>query len=519
MTRVLVVDDDPVIRNVVVAALQGFQGIAISSASSGEAGLELLQSESPSVVILDIYIGHENGIELFRKIKAIDHRIPIIFITGQTSSDVAIQAIGVGAFDYLPKPFTIDKIRNLTISAIKTRQLMDEPVAIPVTGDGPVGETDSEGQHIIGHSPAMIEVYKAIGRVASSNVSVLIRGESGAGKELVARALVHHSDRSDKPFVAVNCAAIPDQLMESEWFGHEKGAFTGADRRRIGRWEQSDGGTLFLDEIGDMSPLIQSKVLRVLQEKQFERVGGNESIASDVRIIAATNLPLADMVQSGSFRQDLLYRLDGFSISIAPLRERPEDIPLLVNYFLRRAKQEMARTDVTGIAPAAMEILEHYSWPGNVRQLQSSIRHALINTTSTVIGIENLPVFIREVRDRELPCVPAKPPSVTSKEEQSASATQDESLVSESLSPSAKPSVNASFDLDAFVQERLLNGTSNLYQEVQQEMERRLIALVLIATDGNQSKTAEVLGISRGKLRDRITAFGIQLDRTVSFDE
>ncbi len=243
----------------------------------------------------------------------------------------------------------------------------------------------------------MLSVFKAIGRVANQRIPVLIRGESGTGKELVARALVDNGNRADKPFMSINCAAIPEALLESELFGHERGAFTGADKRRIGRFEQCHGGTIFLDEIGDMSPLIQGKVLRLLQEQTFERVGSNEQIQTDVRIIAATHRPLEEMVKNGEFRQDLLYRLNSYTIQLPPLRERRDDIPALLEYFLRRAKADMGRTQLTGISKDALDLLLAYDWPGNIRELQSVVRQSLLNTTGPVVLRESLPESLQAV--------------------------------------------------------------------------------------------------------------------------
>ncbi len=245
----------------------------------------------------------------------------------------------------------------------------------------------------------MLDVLKSVGRVAGQDVTVLVRGESGTGKDLVARAIVQHSNRKDFPFVAVNCAAIPDQLLESELFGHEKGAFTGAERRRVGKFEQCDNGSIFLDEVGDMSPLVQGKVLRLLQDQSFQRVGGNEEIRTNVRIVAATNRNLEQMVKDGEFREDLFYRLNGFTIQLPPLRERKEDIPLLLEYFLRRARKEMNKSNLDGLSPKALEMLKDYHWPGNVRQLQSVVRQAVLNTTGTVLGVESLPSIITQARD------------------------------------------------------------------------------------------------------------------------
>lgn len=513
MSKVLLIDDDQIVRNVVSSGLNGFHGIEVVTAASSKIGLRLLESERPSAVILDVFIGEQNGLELFHKIKSIDSIVPIIFITGQTSSEIAIQAMHAGAFDYLPKPFSIDRIRNLTLSAVKARLLMDQPVALTV------GDEVHRGDRFIGNSDAMIEVYKAIGRVAASNVTVLIQGESGSGKELVARALVHHSDRTGKPFVAVNCAAIPDQLLESELFGHERGAFTSADQRRIGRFEQCDGGTILLDEVGDMSPLVQAKILRVLQEQKFERLGGNEQIATNVRIIAASNRPLDEMVQSGKFRQDLLYRLSGFTITLAPLRDRRGDIPLLLNYFLGRAKSEMERPELNGMSPTALELLVNYDWPGNVRQLQSVVRHSLINTTGTVLGADNLPQFIREYSKvvSSNSVMNSNPTSVLGIESMIAKRFDGPEKLT-GLKAEPKPGED-DFILFDFIDDRLSGGSINLNAEVNEQVERRVIARVLMATGGNQSKTAEILGISRGKLRDRILAYGIPMERPLSIGD
>jgi DNA-binding NtrC family response regulator len=522
LTKVLVIDDDRSVRHIVKHALEGYHGFDVLTAADGGAGLELLELEQPVVVLLDIFLPEYNGLELFRKIRLLDNKLPVIFITGDTSSETAIEAMRAGAFDYLSKPLNIEQLRHLTMSAAKARRQMDQPVALPV-GDG-----DDGGERFVGKTKAMIEVYKDIGRVAAENVTVLIRGESGCGKELVARALVHHSNRRDKPFVAVNCAAIPDQLLESELFGHEKGAFTGAERRRIGRFEQCDGGTIFLDEIGDMSPIIQGKVLRVLQDQRFERVGGNELITTDVRIIAATNRPLEQMVANDEFREDLLYRLNGFTIPLPPLRERREDIPLLLEYFLRRAKSEMNRPKLSGISPGALDLLMNYNWPGNIRQLQSVVRQSVLHTTGTVIDADNLPSFIRESAGMEVTRL-----SVSSNRSTAPPSTYTSPIAAES--PVDKPAANfgefpdadeqngaslnqdfRSFSIMDFIEERLAAKSRDLYAEALEQLERRLFARVLEVTDGNQSKAAEILGITRGKVRDRIAAFDIHLDRTVS---
>lgn len=511
MAKILVIDDDRSIRHIVKAGLSVNPEFQVLTAVDGTSGLKMVRDESPDVALLDIFLPEYNGLELFRKIRALDTKLPVIFITGDTTSETAIEAMRAGAFDYLSKPLNIEQLRNLTASAAEARRLMDQPVALPV------GDIPEDGERFVGKAKAMLEVFKSIGRVSAQNVTVLVRGESGAGKELVARALVNHSDRRDKPFVAVNCAAIPDQLLESELFGHDKGAFTGAEKRRIGRFEQCDGGTIFLDEVGDMSSVTQGKVLRLLQEQRFERVGGNELVVTDVRIIAATNRPLEEMVKKGQFRDDLLYRLNGFTIQIPPLRDRREDIPPLLEYFLRRAKSEMRRPELTGISPEALQLLVDYEWPGNVRQLQSVVRQSLLHTTGTVIGPRNLPNFVR--KQSAEPHQPDAAPTSSTIAETSV-ATYDDSLPiptpATPVSCLISTASEDSFDLDSYISQRIAAGSQQLYQEVLEQVERRLFAKVLGETGGNQSRTAEILGITRGKVRDRIAAFGISMDRTIS---
>ncbi|MDX1925097.1 MAG: sigma-54 dependent transcriptional regulator [Pirellulaceae bacterium] len=533
MTKILVIDDDRSIRHLIKAGLSANPDFEVITAVDGASGLNMVREEKPDVALLDIYLPEHNGLELFRKIRSLDTKLPVIFITGDTTSETAIEAMRAGAFDYLSKPLNIEQLYNLTVSAAEARRLMDQPVALPV------GDVLEVGERFVGKAKAMLEVFKSIGRVSAQNITVLIRGESGSGKELVARALVNHSDRRDKPFVAVNCAAIPDQLLESELFGHDKGSFTGAEKRRIGRFEQCDGGTIFLDEVGDMSPVTQGKVLRLLQDQKFERVGGNELITTDVRIIAATNRPLEEMVRKNLFREDLLYRLNGITINLPPLRDRREDVPPLLQYFLLRAKSEMKRSELTGISPEALQLLINYDWPGNVRQLQSVVRQSLLHTTGTVIGPTNLPDFVRnhnatsvraasnshmpmqseadeslvEFADRDVPQMISAYPLSTAFKNTFESTPRDSTQngVNESNQPA-----NDCFALESFVAERLKAGSTQLYDEVLGEVERRLFTSVLAATGGNQSRTAEILGITRGKVRDRIATFGISMDRTIS---
>jgi two-component system nitrogen regulation response regulator GlnG len=347
------------------------------------------------------------------------------------------------------------------------------------------GETKEESDAVLGRCSAMQEVYKAIGRVAPQDVTVLILGESGTGKELVARAIYHYSNRAKGPFLAINCAAIPETLLESELFGHEKGAFTGADRKRIGKFEQAAGGTLFLDEIGDMTPLTQTKILRVLQGQEFERVGGNEAIKADVRVIAATNRDLEKMVGENTFRGDLFYRLNVYTIKLPALRERGEDLTLLADHFAKRFGGELKK-DVRGISPETMDLLRNYPWPGNVRELQSVVKQTLLQTTGPVVLPEFLPATIR---------------------------THGQGAIGPD---------QPSFDyggLTGFIQDQLKVGSTTLYSDYQTLVDRHLLTDVLRHTGGNLSKAARILGITRATLRTKLNALGIPVDRAASSDD
>ncbi len=488
MPEALVVDDDRTIREMVRSSLSKIN-VDIIQAGTAQEALEAIKTGSPEVVLLDIMLPVVSGLDVFREIRELDRRLPVLFITSSSESNVAIEAMQLGAFDYLAKPLDLPKLNDLVLKAIENRRLMNIPVALPVGG-----KKRSSGDQFVGRSPQMLEVFKSIGRVASENVNVLIRGESGTGKELVARAIYQHSPRSEECFMAVNCAALTETLLESELFGYEKGAFTGADRQRIGKFEQCNGGTIFLDEVGDMSQLTQGKVLRLLQEQKFERVGGNKTIETDVRIIAATNRNLEQMVKDGTFREDLFYRLNGMTISLPPLRKRGNDIALLVEHYLNEACYEMGRTEVEGISSEALDQLLQYRWPGNVRELQSVVRQSLLNSTSPVIVPSSLP---EDVSSQFKPT-----PEVFQ---------SDDPLDEDPALPLS--------DLQLFVDQRLAAQTKDLYSETLETMERYLLTRVLNETGGNQTRAAEILGITRGKIRDRIAQFGISLEKTVSIDE
>jgi two-component system nitrogen regulation response regulator GlnG len=483
MSRILVIDDDRSVRHLIAKAFEGTD-VEVVPAASAEGGLRLLDQSTLDVVLLDILLPETSGLDVFERIHKVDAKLPVIFITSLSSSDTAIKAMTLGAFDYLVKPLDLARIRDLVRQGLEIRRLMSIPVEMPGAKTSSNESAARRSDTLVGNSRQMQEVYKAIGRVAPQDVTVLIRGESGTGKELVARALYQHSPRVKGQFLAVNCAAIPDALLESELFGHEKGSFTGADQRRIGKFEQCSGGTLFLDEIGDMSPLVQSKVLRVLQSQQFERVGGNQTISTDVRVIAATNRDLEKMVEEGEFRSDLYYRLSGFTIQLAPLRDRPEDLAPLLENYLEIFSKELSK-DVHGFSPEAMEVLLDYSWPGNVRELQNVLKQTLLRSVGQVV----IPDFIPErVRSPE--------------------ATAVDGLAGEP----------GGTDLRQFVDERLDGESTNLYAEALEFMERYLVTRVLRVCDGNQSKAARMLGITRGCLRSKVRALKVSIDTRVQVE-
>jgi len=483
MPVLLVIDDNRTVSHMVTRVFEN-DDVQVLSAQTAAEGVDLVRTAKPDTVLLDIMLPNVSGLDLFREIHSIDAKLPVIFITAGGTSETAIEAMKLGAFDYLLKPLNLPKLKELVRSALDTRHRMQVPVGLAATEHG-AGLADM----FVGRSDAALEVYKAIGRVAPQDVTVLIRGESGTGKELVARAIYQHSLRSSGPFMAVNCAAIADSLLESELFGHEKGAFTGADSRRIGKFEQCSGGTIFLDEVGDTSPLLQAKMLRLLQQQQFERVGGNQTIQTDVRIIAATNRPLEEMVEEGKFRADLFYRLNVFTVYIPPLRERREDLLLLVEYLLAKFKGELGHPEIEGMSPEAVEAIQRYDWPGNVRELQSVVRKAILNSTGPVIVVKDLAPELRGGYR-----TPGSGP------------------------PEAAPEGSAESDLRPFVERRISAGTEELYAEALERMERYLITRVLEQTEGNQSQAARMLGITRGSLRNKIRSLGIRINQVVLSD-
>jgi two-component system nitrogen regulation response regulator GlnG len=483
MIKVLVIDDEQLILD---CFQYGFvePEYQVSTATTAQAGIDAFLADPPDVVLLDVRLPDMSGLEAFEKLHRVDPKTPIILMTGHGTAGTAIEAMRSGAFEYVLKPLEVDALTGLIGTAAETNRMMRVPARLPSDGD-----VDNAAEDLlVGSCPAMQEVYRSIGRVATQAVTVLILGESGTGKEVVARAIYQYSQRAAQKFLAINCAAIPEQLLESELFGHEKGSFTGADRKKIGKFELATSGTLFLDEIGDMTPLMQTKILRVLQDQTFERVGGTETVTTKARLIAATNRDLDQAIADGYFRSDLFYRLNVYTIHLPPLRERGKDIPQLVQYFLKRYSRELGK-QADGIAPETLAILQSYAWPGNVRELQSVVKHALLEATGPVI----VPVFL--------------PPAVLAQEGAPGDRSQGEAA--KTRDPN---------DLAAQVQGRLQAGSENIFAEVVSEAEKLVISQVLQATEGNLTQTAKRLGISRTTLRSKLSSLGIAVEHSTRVD-
>src|ERR1700720_3610024 len=479
MAHLLLIDDDPDLLRDRVRHVFPAPAHRVEIAQTGAEGLERVVAAAPDVILLDLRLPDQSGLEVLNQIRAFDARIPVVFVTLSRSADSAIEAMRQGAYDSLLKPLDMQKLDRVIREALKVSRLMREPAVVAET---PPAE-ELPGEAIIGCCPGMQEAYKAIGRVADQTFPVLITGESGTGKELVARAIYQHGPRAKAPFLALNCPAIPEQLLESELFGHEKGAFTGADRRRIGKFEQVSGGTLFLDEIGDMPLALQAKILRLLQEQSFERVGGNETVQTDVRLIAATHRDLTAWSAEGKFRPDLYYRLGVFTIHLPPLRERGDDLPMLVQHYLRRISRELGR-EICEIAPEALERLRNGSWPGNIRELQSVLKQALLQASGTIL----LPAFLPEVSGGPGESGPAAPP-------------------------------RADPGLEAFIRQRLGPDAQDLYADTHRQVDRLLLPSVLEYTGGNQHQAARLLGIARQTLRQKLRDLGLHVTHSVEAGE
>lgn len=489
--KLLIIDDEPNIRYSIQTVLSSNE-LSVIEASTAKEGINLATQQKPNAVLLDVRLPDMSGLDAFDRIHAIDPRIPIIMMTAYSKTETAIEAMRRGAFEYFVKPVDFTVLKQAIARALHISRLNQVPALLPNEHEEP----PADSEQIIGQSAAMQEVYKSIGRVAPQDVTVLILGESGTGKELVARSIFHYSKRSEKPFLAVNCAALSESLLESELFGHEKGAFTGADSRRIGKFEQVNGGTIFLDEVGDMSPSTQAKALRLLQQQQFERLGGTTTIQTDVRIIAATNRDLAAMVHDGTFREDLFYRLNGFTIQLPALRDRKRDIPMLIDYFVKVVSRDLAKP-IRQVSQAAREMLLSHDWPGNVRELYSAVRYAVVNSSSGIITEQCLPPSCVDRRHVELSQV----------EEHLPEASLDAG--STNLAASVID-VGQLAELRSLVHSGWSSGSLDIYREVMQRVDAAIVEEALKLSGGNQQQAAERLGISRPTLRSKLRAINVE---------
>ncbi len=475
MSTVLVIDDEGDIH---YSFQRNFSTVGwnLLFASSGEEGLKVIAKQSPSVVVMDVRMAGMDGLETLKQIRQSYAHLPVIIMTAHGTTQTAIEAMKYGAFDYLIKPFDVERMQQVINQALKASHDMREKVSYQ-----PLLQSEEYDEGIIGKTEAMQKVYKLIGQVSGSDVPVMITGETGTGKELVARAIVQHSLRTNQPFLAINCAAIPENLLESELFGHEKGAFTGATERRIGKFEQCDKGTLFLDEIGEMPMATQAKLLRVLQEGELVRLGSNQTIQVNVRFIAATNQELEKSVAAKTFREDLYYRLNVVRIHLPPLRERTEDIPLLVEYFLKRLSKRKG-SPPPSITRDVLDAIAAHRWPGNVRELQNIIERAF---------------------------VVCKANTITSKDLFQDAAPSDKPPAPSLAAPSEHPLDDA---LDMLFEEARRDPKLKLLPWC----ERMLITRALSKTHGNQVQAANMLGITRATLRKRVEKFGIKREFSAS---
>jgi two-component system nitrogen regulation response regulator GlnG len=486
--KVLIIDDEKDVHYSFRRLLEK-EPLDIESAESGDEGIRLARKSTPDLIVMDIRMGQQNGLDTLKELRQINPKQVVIMMTAYGTSQTAIEAMKLGAYDYVLKPFDIPQLKDLLFEALTAARAMKQIVAFPTKLNA-----DEIRQTIVGNSSAMQQVYKLIGQVAPTNTTILITGESGTGKELVARAIYQNGSRLNKPFIAINCAAIPENLLESELFGHEKGAFTGALAQRIGKFEQCDGGTLFLDEIGDMPMTTQTKILRVLQEGEISRVGNNQSIKTDVRIIAATNKDLWQAVQRKEFREDLFYRLNVVRVNLPPLRERATDLPLLVAYFINKFRLKHP-TGPSQIAVEALAAIQRYTWPGNVRELENCIQRAMVLATGNTITLANLPEEIgRGLR------------TTNSGEATSTSVPTPSFPAPTPVRPGTEPGKDAL----AHAIETLFEFARHDKQfKIIDAAERELIVHALAETSGNQVQAAKLLGITRATLRKRVDKFAI----------
>lgn len=449
---ILVIEDEPLQLKNLSEALEK-QGYNVLSSESSAKGIKIVQEKAVDLVLTDFKMPEKNGLEVLREVKQINPDISVIIITAYGDVETAVEVMKEGAFDYLTKPIEFEELDIIIKKALERKMLVSENKELRRQLAGKY-----RFDKIIYGSSEMEEVINTAGRAADSRASILIYGESGTGKELIAKAIHYASPRKNKPLISINCAALNENLLESELFGHERGAFTGADKQRKGRFELADGGTIFLDEVGEIPPSIQVKLLRVLQEREFERVGGNETIRVDVRVISATNRDLESMIKKGTFREDLFYRLNVISIRIPPLRERKSDIPPLINYFITKYAKENNK-EVESLSKEAMDALIKYNYPGNVRELENAIERAVIMTRGKIITLDDLPIFMKISND---------------------DSKQSYELKGETL------------------------------DKIVENVERQLIAEALVRANNNQSRAAEILGISERNLRYKLKKYGMK---------
>ncbi|OQY20495.1 MAG: Fis family transcriptional regulator [Desulfobacteraceae bacterium 4572_35.1] len=453
MKQILIIDDEKNIRESLMGILQD-EGFSTRSAENGTEGILAAQEEKPDLVLLDIWMPGMDGIDTLKKLRSIYQDLQIIMMSGHATIETAVTATKLGAYDFIEKPLSLDKLLLCIQNGLKVHDLVEENKSLKAK--------ISRDYEIIGDSPVIRELKQQINIAAPTSGWVLITGENGTGKELVAHAIHRLSKRSNKPFIEVNCAAIPEDLIESELFGHEKGAFTGATNKRKGKFDLANEGTLFLDEIGDMSLKTQAKILRILQEHKFERVGGQKTIEVDVRVIAATNKSLEEEIQNGNFREDLFYRLNVLPFQVPPLRKRKEDIPTLSEHFLK-SYCEKENTESKIFDPSALEIMQHYHWPGNVRELKNLIERLVIMTPGNVITEKSLPAEMRNLKEKDFTIC--------------------------------------------------TSNTTDNYKEAKEEFEREFIRNKLAENDWNVSKTAEAISIERSNLHRKIKNYGIDINK------
>jgi two-component system response regulator AtoC len=475
MEKILLIDDDESLNHFLSRFFKR-KGYDVTTCFNGETAIEKITNERFDLILLDYKMPDLNGLEALKTIKAAQIKTPVIIMTAYGSTDTAIEAMKRGAYDYLNKPFERKELSRIVSEALDLNRQMKEIVFLPDTATR-IEATSSAGVlQIVGKSKKMQAVYKIIGQIAEKDVSVLVCGESGTGKELVAKAIYHHSRRKEKPFIAINCAAIPEPLFESELFGYERGAFTGAEQTKIGKIERCNGGTCFLDEIGDMSMPLQAKLLRILQEGEFERLGGREILKADIRIIAATNKDLAQEVQGGRFRDDLYWRLKVITIHLPSLRDRREDIPPLVEYFIKRFSGEYAKP-IHHVSEGVLDMFCNHAWPGNVRELENGIRRAILLCTGDIITEEH--ISLENGRNEH--------PSPNLDREQLITILKEK--------------------LQSVLPDILRLSKQGIHGNIIEIVEETIIMKALEECGSNQVKAAKLLGISRNTLRHRLKKY------------